>query len=1237
MNEKKFTLLKNWDISCSQIGKITLSFHIKSLKSNQMTFKITDVIYAVDPKISDVVQDFSYKANVWRQNSQTTKSHRQSRRNAQPKQAPDQHEQPMIQIQRNKKFSKTKILPVHSQSAFTSKIPQSDEPLKDLDKNEFTFPSFTLANEQPLQLIKMNNRPNSQQTIKRQVPQMITNNKPQQPQHIRRVASTVASAIDLEELLMKEIQEKRMRNAQDRNEANALVNQRGLHIVPVFNNIKAPIRTTKNTPILHSDDYYFNQLINHGQWSVMWDINKIPNVPLILDRSDKYIAFTDKQENGQGEERSIREWNSLNLLNPKRNYYSQMINDNQTNVDQVIQHADPALSLELIEPNITDFEHFHHPVFDPDTEHEMTVTHAIRMPKMENESPFLKDLESLSGKNGGIIVVEHTTEFPSFILNIGMGTLMITYWHKQHDNDIPPYSENFMNLKILEPNDASPFIAQLPRNKPVQSIYCQLYRMPIYQHNQTNTDFLLIKDKNSPKFYIRRYDNIFCAGMLEPIEEVMAPSSKTTQRFQEDFMKAILINIFRGTSQVQARKRVQVTQIQKYYFPEANDQKLRKILKTFANFFREQGNGYWQKQPKENLDQHFQKLNLTPENVCSYQSMLIGKWRLKESGINILTSSPRLYLQIKKLNGEMTRRVAEKIELELMKTPWAKTSSFCGAYRSNALEMTNADGQLVFRKKSRRQKTENPDLMVNKRQLAGTTADLRTLSLQALREKLLALGVPLSQIQEKPRWKQVDLLRQLANRQKQDDPSSKIAEFYARGPRNEYQATLERYKQQYQATFENNLNFISTTEERIEETEDFDDGNLLDDIELEMMHADQIEEEEEDIYEKDDSTSQQTRTQPKFQSSGDPKELVPYGICTFPTTIDWTQYGFDANVGKRTVVKLIHIALNETGVDVHVEWKRSQFQIGETRKKSNVFTDSGQQTLDFESRILFERKRLIQDKLRRRKQIVKSKPNNSNSLGYIPSHTFLLVHEDSNGQFKFQITPDVVEQIRKAKNKLKEYGSLSSSHSHSSSSHSSSYSHSSHSSSSHSSHPGHSSSSTNLSSSASSTKKKKKSSSSSTSGPSSISSLSSASGFPDEPKKKKGDVNPISGFNKELRKILESLKKEYTELYDDKFPEFPSGSTVDISSYQQEMPSIKTMINRSKNKFYRDVKEIVSDFSKFPEFYEKMSELFPSQKMNIRKRKSEEMYQSMKHKFDDPKHRIHLYASKIDSVLKKRE
>ena len=124
----------------------------------------------------------------------------------------------------------------------------------------------------------------------------------------------------------------------------------------------------------------------------------------------------------------------------------------------------------------------------------------------------------------------------------------------------------------------------------------------------------------------------------------------------------------------------------------------------------------------------------------------------------------------------------------------------------------------------------------------------------------------------------------------------------------------------------------------------------------------------------------------------------------------------------RQVIKLIRVSLEENGVNVKVDWIRSPHEIEETRKKPQVFVDIGSQVLNFEESILAERKRQIGEKLRRRKQ---KKSKNYNCLGYIPSHTFLLVHEDSNGQFRFELTPDVVDYINDARSKYENYKSSS--------------------------------------------------------------------------------------------------------------------------------------------------------------------------------------------------------------------
>ncbi|KAK8880664.1 hypothetical protein M9Y10_003347 [Tritrichomonas musculus] len=1204
-----------------------------------MDFKISNAICAGDQATSDVQQDFMYQVDKWRKSSQIRKISRGNRKNNTIIHAPDQRNQPFIPT--HKSHHPTSSFKPSRTLSFASKNQNLSEDTNSIatDIEIKKFPEFNLANELPIQLIPLtttnpptSTTPNtSRSSSSRSMSDLRGSQSKGRP-------NPILQLIECENKI-DEFQKEKLENQKKKQKMDSqgqLIPQPIKHVIPIFKNSPDKQKSShQNQTVLLSDDYYYSKLVDHGQWSVIWDVNKIKNVPLILDRSDKYISFTDSNSDESKRTHVVRSWNNLNLLNVKPDFYSPMKSETQTNDDKDIHHSDIATSLALVEPHITDFEHFHHPMFKAPINKEMRITHEATKKALKNDSPYLNTIESLSGRNGDIYIIEHTFENPPFILNIGMNSLLITYYFKEKESDISNFTDDFIKtLKILEPNEQSPFIAQLPRNKPIQAIYCPLYRMPIAKHIQNETDFLLIKDMNEMKFYIRRFDDIFCAGMLEPQKEVMTPGSKTTQKFQDNFMNAVLINIFRGTPVMKKKEHVIVAHIHREYFPDSNEQKLRNLVKKYATFTREQGNGYWKFDPhkhnnnKDNkhrekeidLDSDFNQLEITPESVCSYQSMLFGQWRLRQNGVSILKTEPRLYMQIKKLKGERTKLIAEKIDLELMKTPWAKTKSFTGAFQSNAIEMQNADGETVYRRKSRRQKaSDNPEAaQKKKRKLVGTDADLRGLSLEALEQLLLSLNVPREKFQECTRWQKVGLVRTIANRHQQDNPNgnNKVSLYYAR-ERNGYQEICNKYKQHYQQTFENNLNFISTPEEKkVEEKENnFEDVDILDELEREMMHNEQNEEEDDDLFEDTEALQEdqeKAKAKPKFQSSGDPKELVPYGICTYPTKIDWSQYGFDPNTQRREVVKLIHVSLNSTGVDVNVEWKRSPHEIKEMKTKQIVFLEgNGPQITKFNESILLDRKKEIDDKLRRRNS-KKSKNGNVHCLGYIPNHTFLLVKEDGNGQFSFELTPDVVDQINKARKTYQDYEKNGRSSHFQVNTYSTEAT---------------TTDTRNSQQTAAATTTNTTATNATTTNSSSSSSVSISRAKPgassgnlqqqkqqqqqQQPRKKKS----IDAFNEELKKIINDLGKDsYLQFY---------------SSKEANTPSLKACSQKCEKRGYKKAEDFIADIGQFREFYR-------GQQLE---KKAEDMFYDFKNRIESNS-RINSYEEhrkKKEKALAKRD
>ena len=784
-----------------------------------------------------------------------------------------------------------------------------------------------------------------------------------------------------------------------------------------------PQRSRPQPNLIHR--MYFNQYAENALWSVMWDPEACPNIPLILDRSDRSIKFTEVNSHGGNDKRKLKTWNDMNFENST--YYTELFVSKSSRLNLNLRHSDPALNLSLIEPNMNDLENFHHPKFDTTQfiGRKLRVTYKPEYDIGENGeaaiSPFLKDLRSLSGRRGGVIVVEHTSEALPFIMNVGMASRLIIYWHKEKPTDYPKISDE--KLQILEPDQTSPFIAQIPRNEPVPSINCFLYSVPVAEHRVESTDFLLIKSIKKPIFYIKKFKSIYCAGFLEPHQVVKRPSTKAMQDFQLAFIKALLINIFRGTEQYPGRRKIQVSQLQQEFFPNVNEPKLRQVLRSLAKYKRKQGNVYWKRKDPECLNKQFSSLEITPELVCKYQSMLVGLHKLKKNGVNIITRSKRVFQQIQNLRGELTKKVACKIEAELMKTPWARTENFNKAFQGHAVQIEHADdGSQIMRSKSRRRKGEHVSIdgkeqpEITKPKLAGTDKDLRSLTLRELREKLMASGVKPQDIDEMSRWKQVGLLRQLANRQKEDGNKSELAQNFSRGPRNDYAASLDQYKKQYQQTFETNLSFINT-QNALDNDELLDDGNILDDISLQMTRDAQDDEDTEDSFELQEELNQTPALQ---GSDGDPPELVPYGIFTYPTHIDWEKFGF-ANTTMRTVAKLITVSWNRIdGLHVELHWKRSPPQIEALMKNPNVYQDQGQKapmsSEDLEEYILKNQRKTLQDKIRRTRQNVNSKGPRTLVQSYLAVHHQLPLINDKDGanNLTFHLTPEIMAKIAEA-------------------------------------------------------------------------------------------------------------------------------------------------------------------------------------------------------------------------------
>jgi hypothetical protein len=221
-------------------------------------------------------------------------------------------------------------------------------------------------------------------------------------------------------------------------------------------------------------------------------------------------------------------------------------------------------------------------------------------------------------------------------------------------------------------------------------------------------------------------------------------------------------------------------------------------------------------------------------------------------------------------------------------------------------------------------------------------------------------------------------------------------------------------------TFENNLNFISTTA-MSGSGEQFDDGSMLDDMALQMMR-DGDDDQDDVMLDLADDAGQT----PGAPGTGDPPELVPFGVCTCPTRIDWARLGY-ANYPMRTVAKLISVAWSkEEGLRVDVRWDRSPHHIEQLKQNTfAVSSPSGQRSMsgseDLEGAVLRQHLRFLQDKSRRAKEAIKKHGPKSTVPAYLPIHHQIPFVVDEGNNLRFQLRPSMIQAIQDASDRFALY------------------------------------------------------------------------------------------------------------------------------------------------------------------------------------------------------------------------
>jgi len=466
---------------------------------------------------------------------------------------------------------------------------------------------------------------------------------------------------------------------------------------------------------------------------------------------------------------------------------------------------------------------------------------------------YFKNHRRLSLREGKFALFEYIEENPLILSNVGMASRINRYVYsqraytklkeKQPQKTSANENEELMefiklikdtlgsngSISFLDEKQSLPLIGQLTNDKfiGVTVIDNNMFYAPIFIHKAPETDFVLVRytsSDGSQKCYLRKIEYIYTVGQIEPKVEVFNPSCRGLTSFIRKSIKHVIKKKFSSGEAVQMEEMKQL-------FPTVNDHNMKKYIQMYGGDPDPDDNKrfFYNKDLDHDLmdeDMERNEGNITPEEVCQYERMHASNVRLKNIGLEDLRSCDKIntirnrYIKRNNLKiwndqfpvpekKRFTKMniVANNVSEELQLTAWNLSQSFLSSkqkqgrlYLTGFGDPTGGHGGYSYvklpLKTSRYEKEEKKNNSQKLSQVTGTESDLRKLPIKHVDRMILSYGnYKEEHISKLSRWDKIDLLRQIAN----DQPDNEELAKYARA----FRLTTKMQREKYQKDINN--------------------------------------------------------------------------------------------------------------------------------------------------------------------------------------------------------------------------------------------------------------------------------------------------------------------------------------------------------------------------------------------------------------------------------------------------
>ncbi|CAI4063442.1 hypothetical protein N7582_002413 [Saccharomyces uvarum] len=330
----------------------------------------------------------------------------------------------------------------------------------------------------------------------------------------------------------------------------------------------------------------------------------------------------------------------LNLSNDDK--YQILKKTHQTKVRSTIsnlniQHSQPAINLQSPFYKVAvpryQLRHFHRENFGshirPGTKIVFSKLKARKRKRDKGKDvkeSFSTSQDLTIGDTAPVYLMEYSEQTPVALSKFGMANKLINYYRKANEQDTLRPKLPVGETHVLGVQDKSPFwnFGFVEPGHIVPTLYNNMVRAPVFKHDISGTDFLLIRSSGfgiSNRFYLRNINHLFTVGQTFPVEEIPGPNSRKVTSMKATRLKMIIYRILNHNHS----KAISIDPIAKH-FPDQDYGQNRQKVKEFMKYQRDgPEKGLWRlKDDEKLLDNEAVKNLITPEQISQVESMNQG-------------------------------------------------------------------------------------------------------------------------------------------------------------------------------------------------------------------------------------------------------------------------------------------------------------------------------------------------------------------------------------------------------------------------------------------------------------------------------------------------------------------------------------------------------------------------------------------------------------------------------------